>query len=250
MPDNAVFSINSGNVTIRGLYIAGGPSGKDLYGKVGLYLESVWNCSLSNNTLLLTDQGIVLNNSQGNYLNGNLVSLGSEGITLDNSEENVLSNNQVVKNNKGISLKNSANNTLVNNTAGSNEIGILLQMSQGNKLAYNLILKNEYGIRGQATKSNILTNNNLYLNGIGVYLRSSSNNSFYKNEFINFLNAVDEGKNLWNSSSTGNFWDNHTRTDTDGNGIIENQYVINQTAGAIDYMPLLNKISSDNSSEA
>jgi len=249
-PDNAVFSISSSNVTINGFHIAGGSFGKDMYKEVGLYLEGVRNCSLSNNTLILNDPGIVLNNSQGNYLNGNLVSLGNEGIILDNSEENVLSNNLVVKNNQGISLNNSVNNTLVNNTASSNEIGVFLRMSQGNKLAYNLILKNEYGIRCHVAGFNILINNNLYLNGIGVYLRGSSNNSFYENEFINFLNAVDEGNNFWNSSSVGNFWDNHTGADADGNGIIDAQYVINQTAGDIDYMPMVNRISSGNNSEA
>ena len=252
--DNAIFSISSDNVTINGFHIAGspaeGPFGKDMSQEVGIYLEGVRNCSLNDNTLILTDQGIVLKNSRGNHLSGNLVSRGNGGIVLDNSEENILSNNWVVKNNQGISLDNSFNNTLVNNTADSNRVGILLQMSQGNKLAYNLILKNEYGVLGRAAGSNILTNNNLYLNGIGAGLRGSSNNSFYENEFINFLNAADEGNNIWNSSSTGNFWNDHTGTDADENGIIDNQYVINRTTGAIDYMPVVNRISSSSSSEA
>jgi len=253
--DNAVFSISSDNVTINGFHIAGGPLEKDTSQEVGLYLEGVRNCSLKNNTLILTDQGIVLKNSQDNYLNGNLVSLGNEGIVLDSSEENVLSNNWVMKNNQGISLNNSFNNTLVNNTASSNGVGILLQTSKGNKLAYNLILKNEYGVLGQTAGSNILTNNNLYLNDIGLDLRSSSNNSFYENEFINFLNAVDEGANIWNSSSAGNFWNDHTGIDSDGNGVIDNQYVINHITGAIDYMPMVNRpmanrIYSGNSSRA
>jgi parallel beta-helix repeat protein len=155
-----------------------------------------------------------------------------------------------VKNNQGISLNNSFNNTLVNNTAGSNEAGILLRMSQGNKLAYNLISKNDYGVLSQEAEFNIFIRNNLYLNGIGVYLRDSSNNSLYENEFINFRNAVDEGNNAWNSSSAGNFWSDHTGADADGNGIIDSQYVINQTSRDIDYIPIINRISSGNSSEA
>jgi len=248
--DKAIFTISSDNVTINGFHIAGDPFEKDMSQEIGLYLEGVRNCSLSNNTLIMTDQGIILKNSRGNHLNGNLVSLGNKGIVLDNSEENVLSNNWVVKNNQGISLDNSFNNTLVNNTAGSNGVGILLKMSQGNKLAYNLILKNEYGVIGQAAGSNILTNNNLYLNGIGAGLRGSSNNSIYENEFINFLNAADEGNNIWNSRLAGNFWNDHTGTDADGNGIIDNQYIINRTTEAIDYMPVVNRISSGSSSKA
>lgn len=250
VPDNAVFSISSDNVKISGFHILGDPSGMDTSQEVGLYLEGVKNCSLSNNTLILFNVGIVLNNSQGNYLNANLVSLGNEGIMLDNSDENLLSNNLLVKNKKGFSLNNSANNTLDNNTAGSNEIGVLLRMSQGNKLSHNLILKNKYGIRGKAAGSNILTNNNLHLNSIGVYLKGSSNNSFNENEFINFLNAVDEGNNTWNSSEAGNFWNDHTGADDDQNGIIDAPYVVNRTVGDIDYMPLVNRVSSGNSSEA
>lgn len=249
VPDNAVFSISSGNVTIDGFHIAGDPSGKDMYGNAGLYLENVRNCSLGNNTLILNDLGIVLKNSQGNYLKGNLVSSGNRGITLDNSEDNILSNNLVVRNSQGVLLSNSVNNTLVNNTAGSNEIGVFLLTSQGNRLANNLILKNEYGIRGQTAGSNVLISNNLYLNDIGVHLNDSSNNSFSENEFINMVNAVDGGSNIWNSSLAGNFWDNHTGADADGNGIIDTPYAINRTAGATDYMPLVNRLSSGKGSQ-
>lgn len=245
VPTNGVFSISSDNVTIDGFHIAGDPT-RDMYGEIGVYLDGVRNCSLSNNTLILNDLGIVLNNSQSNYINGNLVSIGSEGIALNNSEENVLSNNLVVKNSQGILLNNSFNNTLINNSVSSNKIGIILRMSQGNKLVHNLILRNGYGIQNQAAGSNILTNNNLYLNSIGAYLSDSSNNSLYENEFINFLDAVDEGKNTWNRSQAGNFWDKHTGGDADRNGIIDTPYVINQTTEAVDYMPLVNRISSGN----
>ena len=116
-------------------------------------------------------------------------------------------------------LNNSVNNTLVNNTAGSNAIGIFMGTSQENKLAYNIISKNSYGISGQNAQFNSLFNNSLYLNDIGVDLNESSNNAIYQNEFINFLNAVDNGNNIWNSTEAGNYWDNYTGNDTDGNGI-------------------------------
>jgi len=248
VPNNDVFSVNSNSVTIDGFYIFGYQSETD-GSEAGIHLKGVQDCSLSNNTLIFNGQGILLNDSQGNYLDSNLVSLGDCGIALGGSEDNILSNNMVVTNKQGISLNNSVNNTLVNNTADSNTIGVFLGMSQGNKLAYNHILNNEYGIFGQAAEHNTLVNNGMYLNGIGVYLKESADNALYGNEFINLLNAVDNGNNLWNSSSEGNFWNDHTGKDTDGNGIADTPYAINQATGSMDYMPEVNETLSYNNSE-
>lgn len=247
VPTNDVFSINSNNVKITGFHIMGGPSGINAYQEVGLYLEGVQNCSLSNNTLMLNDVGIGLNNSQGNFLDNNRISLGSTGIILSRSNENKLSNNLVETNDEGILLDNSTNNTLMNNTAESNDIGVLLATSKTNTLGYNSISRNSYGIvLEDMAESNTLTNNSLYMNGLGMYLRGSTGNMISLNKFFNFINAVDEGTNSWNSSSAGNKWKDYNGTDADGNGIGDTPYIVNQTTGSIDYMPLANNVSSGN----
>jgi len=238
-----VFYISSNNVTIEGFYISGGPSGKDRY-EVGIYLEGADNCSLSSNVLILNDIGIALIGSRGNYISSNVVTLGYKGIVLEDSEENILANNMVITNDRGILLNNSANNTLMNNTAGSNSRGISLEMSDMNKLISNRIFRNEYGIFTRMAEYNDLYNNSLHLNGIGVYFNESSYNTAYLNEFANYINAVDEGTNIWNSSSTGNYWDKYSGEDADGDSIGDTPYVINETTGIKDYMPLMNKISS------
>ncbi len=248
VPEYNVFDIYTSNVTIDGFCISGGSLGTDWH-RSGIYLEGVKNCSLNNNTLIQNNWGISLNGSQGNYIFSNLVSLGSYGISLVDSEENVLSNNLAISNDRGISLNNSVNNTIVNNTASLNAIGIFLEISQMNMLAHNLISKNKYGTLCQASEFNTLINNSLYLNDIGVHFNESSNNAVYQNELINLVNAMDEENNSWNSSSTGNFWNDYTGQDADRNSIGDIPYAINQTTRSMDYMPLVNETFSDNNYE-
>jgi parallel beta-helix repeat protein len=247
VPTNDVFSIRSNNVTISGFHIIGGPSRTNTDQEVGLYLDGVQNCLLSNNTLILSDAGIGLNNSQRNLLDNNIIGLESSGIFLSRSNENTLSNNIVTTTRDGIRIDDSTNNTLLNNTIDSNEVGLFLSMSRMNRLESNMISRNENGVvlTGMA-ESNLLANNSLYMNGRGMYLNGSSGNTIYLNQFFNFLNAMDEGKNLWNTSSSGNFWNDYNGTDADGNGIGDTPYVVNQTTGSLDYMPLVDNVSSGN----
>lgn len=260
VPEDNVFNIYSSNVTVNGFCISGGSSGTDRY-ESGIYLEGVQGCSLKNNLLIQNDLGISLNGSRGNSIVNNLVSLGNSGISLTDSEGNLISNNLLLTNKQGISLDNSVNNNLVNNTADSNSIGVFLRNSKLNTLTYNLIIRNTYGILGQDAKSNILFSNRVYLDDTGVYFNGSANNTVYQNEFINFVSAIDEGNNhgvgsinffnpvneginLWNSSTAGNYWYDYTGQDIDSNGIGDAPYVINEITGSKDYMPLVNETFS------
>jgi hypothetical protein len=78
---------------------------------------------------------------------------------------------------------------------------------------------------------NIFYENNIYNNVRGLEIRTSSNNNaIYHNNFINNQedNALDECSNDWDNGypSGGNFWDDYTGTDTNGDGIGDISYSI------------------------
>ncbi|MEW6070370.1 MAG: PKD domain-containing protein, partial [Candidatus Thermoplasmatota archaeon] len=61
------------------------------------------------------------------------------------------------------------------------------------------------------------------------------------NNFINnSWNAVDAGENMWDDGSEGNYWDDYTGIDIDGNGIGESPYIVGVTS--IDYYPLMKPV--------
>ena len=109
----------------------------------------------------------------------------------------------------------------------------------------------QYGMYLSSFNDNTITNNIVSDNNIaGIYI-SGSNNEIYLNNFINnTLNAQSQNNNHWNSPQPitytyndseyvnylGNYWDDYTGLDENGDGIGDTEYVIN---GDGDCYPLM-----------
>ncbi len=128
-------------------------------------------------------------------------------------------------------LRSSNSNTIYNNKYIDNYYGIYLYISSNN----NLI------------KKNTISNSTNY----GIFISSSSYNRIYANFFLYnngatdvynsaHIQAYDAGSNnYWNSTSGyGNYWSDWTSPDANGDGIVDNPYKIDGSAGAYDYYPL------------
>ena len=149
------------------------------------------------------------------------------GIFLDNVEYCIISNNIISENSRGINLNYSNNNTITNNNVNTNHLrGILLEDSN----------------------NNTITNNNVNFNNLkkrwthGICLVASNGNSIYLNNFTkngqNIYYAGFETTCIWDSTSKitytykgntytndlGNYWDDYTGTDADGDGIGDTPY--------------------------
>ena len=173
-----------------------------------------------------TGTGIIFGDSSVNTFTGNIVNACcGDGISLSNSNMNLINNNIISSMiGSGLTLSGSSENSIVHNILFNN-IGcgiMLISQSDANRIVENTITHN--------------------INGIDITL--SDNNRMYHNTFIdNNCQASDTGYyNLWDNGypSGGNYWDDYTGSDANGDGIGDTPYIISISNGVHqDRFPLM-----------
>jgi len=253
------FGIHIENTTayfiIRNSKIYGANRGEERWKGNGIYFLNVKNgkienCQISGNR----ERGIFLYNSSNNVISNNIISNNNMGIYLENSPNNVLSGNTVEMNIRyGIYLMRSFSNIVSDNVIKKDGLyGIRIYFSSNNNVSGNIIESNGRGIfLDKASNNNILNNAIEANNSEGIALwRSTSNaifaniieknieygieswdgsadNVIYHNDFRqNYQNARDAGANRWDNGAEGNFWDDYTGMDANGDGIGDSSYLI------------------------
>ncbi|KAF5431827.1 CASH domain-dontaining protein [Candidatus Methanophagaceae archaeon] len=194
------------------------------------------------------EAGILCWTSSANILTYNNVNSNDKGIWLYNySTENIITNNTAKYNEVyGIYLDESNDNMITDNDA-SNSVdydGIILDSSNSNEIRNNIANYNhQLGIGLWTSNENIIANNTAkYNEDNGIYLEESNNNEIYLNNFMdNDYNVYSIGStNVWNSQSKitytykgstytnylGNYWNDYTGTDGNGDGLGDSPYSI------------------------
>jgi len=214
-----------------------------------LYAE---NCTIENNTIIITGSaggpGIYVFEAYNNTIQYNNISSPSsygKGIEVIDSEYNNITYNELWNMNRGIDMIGANYTLLRGNTIGQCTRGMELDTCTDNTIQANDLLSNPIGLYASSCSDIVVKENDIDDSGTyGIQYTGCMGISTYHNSFTNHtfpvLAAWDDSANKWNLSalSGGNFYDNYTSPDANGDGIVDNP--IGLGGGSIDYYPFAN----------
>ena len=212
--------------------------------QVSIYLKEASNNTIEENSLTDSYYGIQLEDSSNNYIRHNNITDGTMGIDLSSSTKNVIQQNTITRTSQGIRLHMSDCNNISGNNLTANMQGIYFWCT------FSI---GDYSDRYNSTiihssSNNTISKNLISGNDWGIYMKSTTNNTFYGNNFLNNTEQIEmddsisflgtfniepcdsrfASVNFWDNGTEGNYWSNYTGTDSNGDGIGDTPHVLDK----------------------
>lgn len=254
-PITIVIQVEANGVTISGFTITnaytgitGGENWTKIIGNIirvgnnGMSIGGSYK-TIAYNNITGGLHSILCSGSYNNITKNNIIDPSNLGIDLTGSFNTVLGNKITSgpSGNYGRGIQvNGNSNTIAENTLSGGSIGIALETGSGNTVFGNAVTEHWFmGIHlHDATYSivyeNYIADNVWEHDGYGVSLSGrdyhAENNTFYRNVFVNnSYNVRVEAPyyvNYWDNGEEGNYWDDYTGVDNDGDGIGDSPHVL------------------------
>ena len=227
---DGAFFIYSYNNTVENNTVNGKPlvylenqENKKIDWKAGqIILVGCRNIEITNQNISSVEIAIEFFNTNQTKVHDSTIQNNTYGIYLQESYGNQIYDNTIQGNIKrGIELDDSSGNSIYYNTIQYNGLqAIDLINSNGNNIFGNTIQNNSwYGIYlGSSSNNRIFFNN--FINNTPQHIDSFANNTWYTEKNITYIY---KGKTY--SNRLGNYWDNYTGSDPDGDGIGNETYM-------------------------
>jgi nitrous oxidase accessory protein NosD len=247
MPTDRIMSL--GGINARGdkIEIVSNKLGRECSIKLNGKLANISGNSISAGVDVIGDNQTISNNllegdldAQGTFsrVTGNTMG----DINLRNSSYNLFLNNSFTR----MIMEYCDTNFIANNSFESLAVGYYDHGCFNNTVANNkvtgpegwsiLMSKGAYNVFHDNLISNF-TRANQYGISIGAYYAVAENNVFYRNMLINnelHVGAnweVEGAGNIWDNGQVGNYWDDYTGKDINGDGIGDVPYIVEGRKG-------------------
>lgn len=211
-------------------------------------------CRIVNNNIVNNSEGI---RPQRNdvFISGNNITGNKAGITGSSTENVFITGNNITDNHYfGINIGMSRNVTICRNNISGNGGGINLIYYGPYNVYGNNITKNGWGIRfAEGCQNATVCGNNITQNDVGIVLLifpnggdvavSGVGNTVFGNLFIDNSEQVSQDETdfvlnsswsmgtdivLWDNGTLGNYWDDYTGVDENGDEIGDTPYIIDE----------------------